>query len=177
MSEGKTLERSNGGRLFEVDSVKFFAIIFMVCIHVYEQFGNWDFYGDMPGTWYRNTLEFLGGPLAAPVFMFCMGIGMIYTRHSAPAEFVKRGIKLLLTGYALNFVRQTLPMLIGMLIGVKTDYSLIGGLLNVDILPFAGMVFITVGILKKFSVSVPGICVIAVLIQAAARFRFRHRVP
>ena len=176
MSEGKTLERSNGGRLFEVDSVKFFAIIFMVCVHVYEQFGNWDFYGDMPGTWYRNTLEFLGGPLAAPVFMFCMGIGMIYTRHSAPVDFVKRGIKLLLTGYALNFVRQTLPMLIGMLIGVKTDYSLIGGLLNVDILPFAGMVFITVGILKKFSVPVSGICVIAVLIQAAGIWETKLRI-
>ncbi len=166
MSEGKTSTRTNGRRLFEVDSVKFFAIIFMVCVHVYEQFGNWNFYGDMPGTLYRNTLEFLGGPLAAPVFMFCMGIGMIYTRHSTTADFVKRGIKLLLMGYALNFVRQTLPMLIGMIIGIETEYSLIGGLLNVDILPFAGMVFITVGILKKFNVPVPGICCIAVLIQA-----------
>lgn len=166
MSEGKTLTGTNGRRLFEVDSVKFFAIIFMVCVHIYEQFGNWDFYADMPGNWYRNTLEFLGGPLAAPVFMFCMGIGMVYTRHSAPADFMKRGVKLLLTGYALNFVRQTLPMLIGMMIGVKTDYSLIGGLLNVDILPFAGMTFITVGIMKKLNVPVPGICGIALLMQA-----------
>ena len=158
--------RSNGKRLFEVDSVKFFAIIFMVCVHVYEQFGDWDFYGDIPGTLYRNIMEFLGGPLAAPVFMFCMGIGMIYTRHSNPDDFVRRGVKLLITGYALNFVRQTLPMLIGMMLGIDTGYSLIGGLLNVDILPFAGMTFITVGIMKKLNIPVSGICGIAVLMQA-----------
>ena len=162
-SKGK---KKDNRRLFEVDSVKFLAIIFMVCVHVYEQFGKWDFYGDIPGSAYRNTLEFLGGPLAAPVFMFCMGVGMIYTRHSEPADFIRRGVKLLLTGYALNFVRQTLPMLIGMMIGIKTDYSLIGGLLNVDILPFAGMTFITVGILKKINAATPVICGIAVLMQA-----------
>ncbi len=176
MSEGQTSTRSNERRLFEVDSVKFFAIIFMVCVHVYEQFGNWDFYGDIPGNMYRNTLEFLGGPLAAPVFMFCMGIGMIYTRRSASSDFVKRGIKLLIMGYTLNFVRQTLPMLIAMLIGIDTGYSLIGGLLNVDILPFAGMVFITVGILKKFSVSVPGICCIAIMIQTVGIWGTKLRI-
>lgn len=166
MGEGNVSKGTDGKRLFEVDCVKFFAIIFMVCIHIYEQFGNWDFDNNLPDTGYRTVMEFLGGPLAAPVFMFCMGIGMIYTSRNTPADFVKRGVKLLFTGYALNFVRHTVPILIGMIIGVKTEYSLIGGLLNVDILPFAGMAFMTVGLLKKLKISVPGICCIALIFQA-----------
>ncbi|MBQ8261605.1 MAG: hypothetical protein IJZ00_04905, partial [Lachnospiraceae bacterium] len=34
----------NTGRQFEVDCVKFFAIFFMICIHVYEQLGNYDYH-------------------------------------------------------------------------------------------------------------------------------------
>ena len=43
MGEENVSKGTGGKRLFEVDCVKFFAIIFMVCIHIYEQFGNWDF--------------------------------------------------------------------------------------------------------------------------------------
>ena len=154
-------------RLFEVDAAKFFAIIFMICVHVYERFGSFDFDSVIPDTPYRNIVEFLGGPLAAPVFMFCMGIGMIYTRHSEPADFIKRGIKLLIMGYALNFFRQTVPMFIAMALDIDTGFSLIGGLLNVDILPFSGMAFIIIGIMKKLKVPTLGMLGVAVIFQAA----------
>lgn len=154
-------------RLFEVDAAKFFAIIFMICVHVYERFGSFDFDSAIPDTPYRNIVEFLGGPLAAPVFMFCMGIGMIFTRHSEPTDFIKRGLKLWIMGYALNFFRQTLLMMIADALGVDTGFSLIGGLLNVDILPFAGMAFITIGIMKKLKVPTWGMFGIAVIFQAA----------
>ena len=163
---GKSQSVRSGDRLFEVDAVKFFAIIYMILIHVYERFGKFDFDHTMPDSVYRNLMEFFGGPLAAPVFMFCMGIGMIYTRHDSPSQFIRRGFKLLLTGYALNFFRQTLPMLIGMAMGIETEFSLIGGLLNVDILPFAGMAFMTIGLMKKFKIPSWGMCGIAVVLQA-----------
>ena len=151
-----------GKRLFEVDCIKFFAIIFMVWIHVYEQFGKYDYREVMPDTLARNFLEFVGGPLAAPVFMFCMGMGMIYTRKQQVSDFVSRGLKLMVTGYLLNFFRQTLLQLIGMMIGVETDMEIMGGLLNVDILQFAGMAYLTVGIMKKCKLSrfqMLGVCV------------------
>ena len=143
------MRQDTNGRFFEVDAVKFFAIIYMIFSHSYERFGAYDLYGTMPDTIFRNLIEFFGGPLAAPVFMFCMGIGMVFTRHSSPSEFIRRGFKLLITGYLLNFFRQTIPMLIAMALGIETGFSLIGGLLNVDILPFAGMAFITIGLMKK----------------------------
>lgn len=67
-------------RLFEVDVVKAFAILWMVFMHVYEQLSGIDYLREMPVDAFRNTIEFLGGPLTAPVFMFSMGIGMVYTK-------------------------------------------------------------------------------------------------
>ena len=154
-------------RLFEVDAAKFFAIVFMVLIHIYERLGSFDLDHRLPDSFYRNLIEFLGGPMAAPLFMFCMGVGMIYTSHGSWSDFVRRGVKLLIMGYVLNFFRQTLPMLIASMMGIDTGFSLIGGLLNVDILPFAGMTFITIGLLKKLRVPTKGILVISVLLQAA----------
>ena len=104
--------------------------------------------------------------MAAPVFMFCMGIGMIYTRHDSSADFIRRGIKLLLAGYLLNFFRQTIPMLIAMRLGIDTGFSLIGGLLNVDILPFAGMAFISIGLMKRFKMPLLSMLATAILLQA-----------
>ena len=156
----------NTGRQSEVDMVKFLAIPFMICIHFYEQFGSFDHAVKAPDTFFRNAMEFAGGPLAAPVFMFSMGIGMIYTHHDSPHDHIKRGCKLLFIGYLLNFFRQTLPQLIGLAMGIDSGIDIIGGLLCVDILPFAGMAFLTVGIMRKWKLSAIQICEIAFLMQA-----------
>ena len=85
----------NKGRQFEVDCIKFFAIFFMICIHIYEQLGRYDYKHLLPTGFFRNAIEFLGGPMAAPVFMFAMGMGMVYTRHNSSEEFIKRGCHIL----------------------------------------------------------------------------------
>ena len=158
---------TNRGRQFEIDLIKFLAVPFMICIHVYEQFGAFNFMEELPDSLFRNVIEFIGGPLAAPVFMFSMGIGMIYTVRNSPEDFKRRGARLLLTGYALNFVRQTLPQLIGLAMGIDSGIDIIGGLLCVDILPFAGMAFLAVGLMKKMKFSSWQICATAFLLQSA----------
>ena len=40
----------NTGRQPEVDLIKFFAISFMVCIHIYEKIGGYDFANEIPDT-------------------------------------------------------------------------------------------------------------------------------
>ena len=153
----------NSGRQFEVDAVKFIAIPFMICIHFYEQFGSYDFGNTLPDTVFRNLIEF--GPLVAPVFMFSMGIGMVYTRHNSPQDLIKRGGKLLIMGYLLNFFRQTLPQLISLAMGIDSGPDILGGLLCVDILPFAGMAFLTVGAMRRIKLSAVQICTSAFLMQ------------
>ena len=154
-------------RRFELDVVRFFAIIFMITIHVYEYLGSYDQDNVMPDSAFRNIMEFLGGPPVAPVLMFCMGIGMIYTKHSTPGDFLRRGVKLMIIGYTLNFLKLTLPQLIGKLLGAEDDFDIIGGLLCVDILTFAGAAFIVIGLLRKLQVSTFAICTIAFLLQGA----------
>lgn len=161
-------ERVNTGRQFEVDCVKFFAIFFMICIHVYEQLGKYDYHHMIPSGVFRNAMEFLGGPMAAPMFMFTMGIGMVFTHHDSAEEFMKRGWKLLLMGFALNFFRATLLEILGNLI-LGMDYSFVyiaDDLLNIDILQFAGMTFLTVGIMKKAKVTTGGMLAVGIMMQA-----------
>ncbi len=161
-------ERVNTSRQFEVDCVKFFAIFFMICIHVYEQLGNYDYHNMMPVGFFRNAMEFLGGPMAAPVFMFTMGIGMVYTHHKSPGEFINRGWKLLFMGFALNFFRETLLEILGnFLLGMDYSFEYIAdGFLNIDILQFSGMTFLVVGFLKKAGIGTKRMLVIGVLMQA-----------
>ena len=160
----------NKGRQFEIDCVKFFAIFWMVCIHVYENMSVVVDYAHKPGTIFQLALEFLGGPLAAPVFMFSMGVGMVYTRHNEWKDFVKRGIKLLITAYVLNFLRLTILLIISGIFGFEfaaAPFDFTQSILVVDILQFAGMTFITIGIMKYFRLRREIILMIAVILQAA----------
>lgn len=173
----------NKVRQFEVDFVKFSAIFFMICIHVYEQLGGYDYKHLLSTSFFRNIVEFLGGPMAAPVFMFAMGMGMVYTSHNSPGEFIKRGWKLLFLGFALNFFRETLLEILGNLI-LGMDYSfdyISDGFLNIDILHFAGMTFLIVGLMKRAKICTGMMVVIGVLLQAvgmwASRLSFSSVIP
>ena len=176
-------ERINTGRQFEVDCIKFFAIFYMICIHVYEQLGAYEYHNIVPVGVFRNVVEFLGGPMAAPVFMFTMGIGMVYTRHNSPKEFIKRGWKLLFMGFALNFFRETLLEILGnLLLGMDYSFEYIAdGFLNIDILQFAGMTFLIVGLMKKAGIGIGKMLVIGVLFQAigmwASHLTFSSVIP
>ena len=154
-------------RRFELDVVKFFAIIFMITIHIYEYLGNYEVDDVMPDSAFRNIVEFLGGPLVAPVLMLCMGIGMVYTKHNTPGDFLRRGIKLMIIGYALNFIKLTLPHSMAKILGMEDDFNLIDGQLCVDILTFAGAAFIIIGLFRKLQLSTFAICMIAFLLQGA----------
>lgn len=136
----------NTGRQFEIDLAKTFAVLFMIAIHVCEQMTN------MEGSVLPTVVEFLGCPPAAGVFMVAMGVGMVYTRHDTPRDFAVRGVKLLIMGYALNFFRETLLVLIGSAFQIENSYedvSLYSTLMMVDILHFAGVTFLFVALLKK----------------------------
>lgn len=156
----------NRGRQFEIDCVKFFAIFFMISVHVYEELGGYD-WSEMPADLFRNGIEFVGGPLAAPAFMFSMGIGMVYSRKNSAKELMKRGIKLLLTGYIFNFFRETILLILGNLAGL--DYSfeyIVASVFTVDILQFAGMAFLAIGFMKAVNISTRYMLIVAILLQA-----------
>ena len=113
--ETTSLASSRQKRYLEIDFVKFAAIIFMIFVHTYEVF-TYDAFFESAG--YENPVlqalnfivEFFGGAPAAPVFMFCMGLGLTFSKNPTPSKFMKRGVVLLLVGLLVNFLEEILPI-------------------------------------------------------------------
>ncbi len=161
----------NKGRQIELDIAKGFAIIFMILCHVALCSNNGN--SALSPTYYFITDAILGGPCAAPVFMFCMGVGIVYSKHSQWNNLIKRGIKLFLLGIALNLFRNVVLYYVsGALFGNWNYSPIYGGLmiLFVDIFAFAGLSFILLGILKKFNLSNKMIILITLLMSILGSF-------
>lgn len=162
-----TEEKPNVKRQFEFDFVKAFAIFTMIIIHVYEELSEFDNEAICSKA-LDVIIQFCGGPFAAPVFMIAMGVGMVYSSHRKPADFVKRGVILFVMAYVLNFVRDTLPLIIYRVVNhepIFDSYYFVGYTFNVDILMFAGLAFMLTGLLKKLKVPVLGMGAIAIVMQ------------
>jgi len=160
-----TEEKVNLSRQREFDVMKMITILVMITIHVYEELSAADIEAVCTAP-FDVILQFLGGPLGATLFMFAMGIGISYSSHRTPEDFLRRGIKLFLFSYLFNFLRSTLPYLITM--GIR-DFDLDWFLyvtFNIDILNFAGLAFILFALLKKLEVPPLGVCAIAAVMQA-----------
>jgi len=141
-------EKVNTGRQVEVDLLKAFTVVFsMIIIHIYD-YDATGFSNDF--TWWLDTV--MGGILAAPLFMFCMGIGMVYSRNNDPKQMMLRGLKLLTIGQVLNLFRYTLILAVKSILDSDYDY-LPGQALNFssDIMQLAGLGFILMGFLCKMN--------------------------
>lgn len=153
-------EKINSGRQIEWDYAKVLAIALMIIVHyaAFCSFGTLD-YGIL------TEYMFILLQCSAPIFMFAMGIGMIYTRHDSPREFIIRGFKLLALGLIIN----TLYFLSNYSAGVPLEYSLLSFLAN-DILQFAGLSFIVIGIFKKFDLTPRQIFFISILFSLISSY-------
>lgn len=164
-TSGKVKERINTGRQVELDVAKVFAILYMVTIHVYEEMSVVR-YWTRPDSLFRGVLEFVGGPLAAPVFMFAMGVGMVYTKHRTPRDFAMRGLRLLLAAYLLNVIRMTIPFYLARLSGDSWGYwTVVDTIGLIDILQFAGMAFLLTALLEKWRAGRWVILAVALVLQ------------
>ncbi|MBE6499261.1 MAG: DUF1624 domain-containing protein [Methanobrevibacter thaueri] len=149
-----------------MDIAKALSIIFMVFLHVC-------YVSSAFNTAYDPIFDFvimdiLGRPYAAVIFMFCMGVGIVYSRHSQWNVMVKRGVTLFLLGILVNIFEFFIPHFVaGALLGKADVFPIAGGLMLfcVDILAFAGLSFILMGFLKKFEFSNKKLIVIAVVMS------------
>lgn len=132
-----------------MDIAKGLAVIFMVLVHVYEVYGE-----DVKGTIFSEIIEFLGSPPAAPVFMFLLGAGLVYSKKSTAKVTFTRGCKLFVLAYALNFVRDFIPyMIIGKMDNDPASITEAwDSLFGIDILAFAALAFMFFAIVKKYKI-------------------------
>lgn len=125
----------NEGRQPELDIAKGLAVLFMVLIHTVEYYWDWN------NVVFDKVANFLGSPPAAPVFMFLLGCGIVYSRRSTPVQIFKRGLMMLCMSYVMNALVYVLPYVISAFI--NKDMEIIEDawtqIYDADILQFAGL--------------------------------------
>ncbi len=106
----------------------------------------------------------------AHAFMFAMGVGFVFTNKNAPADHIKRGIKIFLLGYILNFFRYGIYALIEGVISGEFEPQTLEALFGPDIFHFAGLAMILTGVLKKLRLNEVHILLIGILMSVAGSF-------
>lgn len=150
-------------RYTELDIARGFGIVFMILVHTSLYF--------RPVS--SKMVLFLGRFPAAPVFMFALGAGIVFSRCSSARELARRGIKLFVFSYLFNFFAHVLPHLLlsyydgtmrSLWIGLTECFP---SLLSVDILQFAGLAFLFFALMKQLKISDGKLALLSVLISGA----------
>jgi uncharacterized membrane protein len=136
-------------RVRAFDLARGLAIVFMIGVHVLWHWGA-------PETWTSpigQAISFLGGPTAAPVFMFLMGASLAFSSRSSFSSLVVRGLWLLWLGYLLNFLRGVIPAYLGLQAGIVTPdqiapFTLPWLATTVDVHHMAGLSLIAIAALR-----------------------------
>ncbi len=168
-------QKVNSGRQAELDLAKCSSIFFMIFLHCYFAMSYFEY--DISLFLERGIAQLVGGPFAAPVFMFAMGVGMVYSRNQEPRYLIVRGIKLLQLGFFVNIGEFFVPyFLSGNLMNDWERFPIANGLLLfcIDILAFAGMAFMLTGILKKLKVSTKGMVIVSIILSIIGSFARFH---
>jgi uncharacterized membrane protein len=108
------LERRERIRAFDLAAG--LSVFFMILVHVLWHWGR-------PETWtgpIGETVSYLAGPTAAPVFAFLMGASFGAAPRTSFGSMAARGLWLVFLGYVLNFLRGVIPATLGLQAGVIT---------------------------------------------------------
>lgn len=138
-------------RITTFDLARGLAILFMMLIHVLDFYGQ----AEVRASLFGEIITFLGRPPAAPVFMFIMGIFIVFSSRLNLKDGLRRAAWLFVIGYLLNLVRGSIPLWLSLQMGLVTHDEL-GGvtplteLLIVDILQFAGLAFAICILLRHY---------------------------
>lgn len=143
-------------RIYSIDLARGLAVLFMICVHVLCTYSS----PEVKHSSFGWLTQFLGGPPAAPVFMALMGVSFYYSRNTDFGAGVKRGFKIILLGYLLNFLRGIVPVFVvskvapSMAAGIPPavmNYT--DAFLEIDILQFAGLALIVMAVIRKLQIN------------------------
>ena len=158
-------EEVNTKRQYNLDILKTIAVISMIIAHAVTQLGRHKpgFESDLL---YKLGEYFFADYLAvAHAFMFALGVGLIFTHNKDPKNLVRRGFKIYLMGYALNFFRYGIYNLLGALVAGKLTQSFWNSFFEQDILQFAGLAMIVTGILKMLKLDIKVILIFSIVLS------------
>ena len=169
-------EEVNVGRQRELDLVKGFLMIMIVFIHSFQTIA-----GAEAATSNVHKIMFaLFMPTGACLYLFTMGFGSVFTRHSRPGDMVKNGVKLLLYQGLSNLCYAAIIVIsyhirifiIGEVPGSRELYegNLYSMLTFVNIFFISGMCYLVLAIYRKLDVKLSGYIISAVIVGLVAPF-------
>ena len=146
-------EPVNTGRQLDVDIAKAEMVLMLPFIHcIIECTSDEGLCSGIP--YLFDTI--IGGPFSAPMYLFAMGIGLVYSRKVTLEQQLKRGFTLIGIFYINNTCRFLIPYLIGYKISGDTEqfieplyYRWLGN----DVLLFAGLTIIAIALFRHFNLS------------------------
>lgn len=143
----------NTGRQLDVDIAKAEMVIMLPFIHcIIECTSDEGLCSGIP--YLFDTI--IGGPFSGPMYLFAMGIGLVYSRKTTPGLQLKRGLILLGIFYLSNTCRFLIPYMIGYKIsGDREQFidPLFYRWLGNDVLLFAGLAIITIAFFRYLGLS------------------------
>ena len=143
----------NTGRQLDVDIAKAEMVLMLPFIHCIIECTSEE--GLCSGIPYLfDTI--IGGPFSGPMYLFAMGIALVYSRKVTPGLQLKRGLILLGIFYLSNTCRFLIPYMIGYKIsGDREQFidPLFYRWLGNDVLLFASLAIITIAVFRYLGLS------------------------
>ena len=175
-------DRVQKGRQEELDVVRGLSVFLMVGSHVFNQFTPLS-QDDVPGDGFFDQVSKLIGafPGGAQCFMMVMGMLILFSTTATCKKLIKRGLLLIVAGFVLEFLR-IFPGIVNMwmtgdLVSFYPEYSyatneqlIVLTLFWQDILIFAGMALVFIGLIQKFNISDVWLICITVAMMVANCF-------
>jgi uncharacterized membrane protein len=149
------------GRIIAFDLARGAAVFFMICVHVVNQLTSAEI---EQHTVFGQVINLFGSTPAAPVFMTLMGVSFVLAPPPTLAAGLRRGLRLLATGYGLNVARFVAPLLVARWldpVGAATlphaEAGLLAYALIIDILQFAGLSYMVLSVVRAWAVPPIGV--------------------
>ena len=169
-------EEVNVGRQRELDLVKGFLMIMIVFIHSFQTIAG----AEAAESNVHKILFALFMPTGACLYLFTMGFGSVFTRHSKPKDMVKNGVRLLLyqgisnlcyaTAMTISFYMRN--SITGEVAGSRAVYeaNVYSMLTFVNIFFISGMCYFVLALYRKLNVRLSGYIISAIVVGIVSPF-------
>lgn len=166
----------NVGRQRELDLVKGFLMIMIVFIHSFQTIAG----AEAAESAVHKMMFALFMPTGACLYLFTMGFGSAFTRHSQPRDMVKNGVRLLVYQGLSNLCYGAVMTIsfgirngiTGEVAGSRELYSanLYSMLTFVNIFFISGMCYLVLALYRKLNVKLSGYVISAVIVGLVSPF-------
>jgi len=168
----------NTGRQFNFDFIKMIIIFGLIPVHLYERCVLLEDYSvshigfDSFQSGLSTVLQFADGTIGACMFMFCLGVGLMYSFHKAPAFLLKRSGITLAAAIILALLSNTISLIIQSQIYQNPELfeQAIWWLFCCDILNFAALTFLFFALVRKLKLPNIIILIIPVVLLIVSAF-------